>query len=224
MGFPFRNLLTKVEKKEQKPEVTEFYNRLAGVLGGMVTNVALQPFSQACTVALLSTKEKLGVVDALKRVRNTEDLFNGGTARALNTGVISVLQWYVTMPLCRMFTRTVTGGRFEAPKEKTEVRFTKQSMIRRVYTNCVDSYTAAFSSMISWVLAYPVTCVKMTLEAQYINSSVQMYNGFIDCTRKIWESKGWLGFFRGFRSWSLMVPLELGWPILATGIARIIVG
>lgn len=221
-SFPLRVALLRLEN--EKTERKQLLDR-AAVLGTRLgVTFLLQPFSHTCTIGLLSINERLGMAQAWAKMQETGDPFNGGTSRVISIAANTVTRLVITDPASKWVMEAITKGKFAQAPPVQNPQFTKKTMIKRVYTNAVTLYTNALASLSCGAITYPFECVRLTVESQYVRNSVKTYNGFLDCVQKIWESKGIVGFYRGFHNWMMYAPIELGWPIVATSIARVMVG
>lgn len=49
-----------------------------------------------------------------------------------------------------------------------------------------------------WFTSYPIDIVKSKMQTDSLNPKEQQYKGTLDCFKKIYQTNGIKGFFRGF--------------------------
>lgn len=56
-------------------------------------------------------------------------------------------------------------------------------------------FAAASSKAVATTATYPYQVLKARLQQR---QSQELYKGFVDCFRRVWQNEGWRGFYRGF--------------------------
>ena len=184
---------------------------------GSVT-YAMQPLSQACAWAIVAD-EKLSPAEAWRQLRASgAPLWAGGDARALAVVSGFLLRKHVTMPAA-----TWVFGEPPVLLKKLPRRLTRPSMMRRVHQAAVSLYSNVAATFSVQLLLYPIECIRLRLETQFAVYGATRYTNMVDCIRKVWNVEGARGFYRGFRSFAIVAPVELLWPAFAWSVATVIV-
>lgn len=182
--------------------------------------VALQPLSHAGSWALAS-EEKIGFRAALdKMTAEGAPLWNGASARVISSLSGLYLREYVTLPLAKQ----MTGAVFPAPQTKEQMRrFNRPTMLRRLRDNVADLYTWFLGSFAAQALTYPLECIRMRVETQFAVFHSLKYLSWFDCVHQVYVQEGLGGFYRGFHSWLLQVPVEALWPLCAWSVGTLVI-
>lgn len=77
--------------------------------------------------------------------------------------------------------------------------------------------------MSAGLLVFPIENVRLRVESQFVVHHRALYSGWWDCIQKVWKNEGIRGFYTGIKTWSLMLPVELLWPLVSWQVARAIV-
>lgn len=59
-------------------------------------------------------------------------------------------------------------------------------------------FAGGVGGFLYWIFTYPTDVVKSSIQGDYVDPMKRKYKGIIHCTRTIYKTHGWRGFYRGF--------------------------
>ena len=155
-------------------ENKDFVNFLAGGSGGVVSMCSIYPLETARTHLSLQQNKS--------NYKNLFDVFKKLKFRQLYSGLKMSMMGF---------------GPWNAINFMS---YHKYKEIFKDYENNKNMYKllcGGFSGITALTVTYPSDLIRKRLQMQSFSSEVPKYNGIVDCTRKICQTDGFLGLYRG---------------------------